>query len=67
MEAEEEDKPSLPCDPIADKDDDNGKGTLIDNAKLSGCVNDERTRNVPCGSCWCRGEVSDKTSFTISL
>ena len=66
MEAEEEDKPS-PCDPIADKDDDNGKGTLIDNAKLSGCVNDERTRNVPCGRLWCRGEVADKTSLTISL
>ena len=49
------------------EDADIGKGTLIDNAKLSGCVNDERTRNVPCGKLWCRGEVADKTSLTISL
>ena len=61
---DEEEEPSS-RDPVPGEDED--IGTLIDNAKLSGCVNDERTRNVPCGSCWCRGEVSDKTSFTISL
>lgn len=65
MEVEEEEPSS--CDPVANEDEHIGKGTLIDNAKLSGCVNDERTKNVPCGSRWCKGEVADKTSFTISL
>ena len=63
---DEEEEPSS-RDPVPGEDDVIGKGTLIDNAKLSGCVNDERTRNVPCGRLWCRGEVVDKTSLTISL
>ena len=51
---------STSCDP--NSNDDDGKGTLIDSAKLSGWLNDERTRNVPWGNWW-----SDKTSVTISL
>ena len=54
----EEESPSCDFNNV----DEDGIGTLIDNAKLSGWVNDERTRNVPFGNCG-----SDKTSVAISL
>ena len=66
MDAEDEEESPSCCDPTTN-DDVDVKGTLIDNAKLSGCVNDERTRNDPYGSCWCSGDVANKTSLTISL
>ena len=38
------------CGEPVENDDDVVEGTLIDNAKLSGCVDDDRTRKVPKGS-----------------
>ena len=39
---------SLGSEPV-ENDDDVVEGTLMDNAKLSGCVDDDRTRKVPNG------------------
>ena len=55
------------CGEPVENDDDVVEGTLIDNAKLSGCVDDDRTRKVPKGSFWVSGNSADNNSFTISL
>ena len=45
---------------------DDDTGTLTDSAKLSGWVNEERTRNAPYGNSQAL-EGAERTSVTISL